>query len=148
MKITIAKLFFIVTLLTYTSVIVAQKKEEQIITAVEFTKEDIVLNNKIAFKYSKEGNRFEIFDLNNKSLIVGNIKSIGNGKFSSIIVFQTLGQQFSNSRIIGRNDLIFALCENNVFTKDLDINEDKLKEFIKRYNELDISTIQIQDSKP
>ena len=59
-------------------------------------------------------------------MITGDITSLGDNKFSSVITFVTFGKKFSNTKIVGRNDLIFALCKNNVFTEDF-----KLREFYK-----------------
>lgn len=115
----------------------AQKKDkEQIITAVKFETDKIILNNKPAFNYSKTYNYFTISDLDGKELITGDITPLGDNKFSSVITFVTFGKKFSNAKIVGRNDLIFALCENNVFTKDFKINEEKLNAFFEKYNEL------------
>ncbi len=115
----------------------AQKSEEkQIITKVKFETDKIILNDKPAFNYSKVYNYFTISDLNGKELITGDITSLGNNKFSSVITFVTFGKKFSNTKIVGRNELIFALCENNVFTVDFKINEEKLNVFFEKYNEL------------
>ncbi|MFB9079969.1 hypothetical protein ACFFLS_08770 [Flavobacterium procerum] len=119
-----------------TNLLSAQEKEEQIIKAISFEKGEIILNNKIAFFYLKDGNNFSISDLKNKEVISGQINSVGNGKFSSIITFIASDKKFSNERIIGRNDLIFALAENNVIKEDFRIDEVKLASFIEKYNQL------------
>lgn len=113
-----------------------EKDKEQIITAVKFETDKIILNNKPAFNYSKVSNYFTISDLDGKELINGDITALGDNKFSSVITFVTFGKKFSNAKIVGRNDLIFALCKNNVFTEDFKINEVKLNEFFDKYNEL------------
>lgn len=114
----------------------AQKKEKQIITAVKFEEDNIILNNKVAFKYSKVGNDFVINDLDGNEIIKGSITQIGDKKYTSVITFVTINKEFSNKKIIGRNDLIFAMCENNVFTKKFEIDPDKLSAFLEKYNEL------------
>jgi hypothetical protein len=130
-------LFIIITLIGFINDAPAQKRAKQIIKEVEFTEDKIILNNQPAFDYVKDKNYFEIKDLEGKILITGSITPKGAGKFSSIITFVTISEQFHNDKIIGRNDLIFAMCENNVFTKDLKIDEEKLRAFIKKYNQLD-----------
>lgn len=117
----------------------AQKKEKQIITSVEFTADKIILNKKHAFNYARNDNHFEIIDLKGKVVIDGNIKSLGDGKFSSQVNFIDLNEYFYNEKIIGRNDLIFALCENNVITKKFELDTEKLRLFIKKYNQLEDS---------
>ncbi|MGH2564538.1 MAG: hypothetical protein ACRDE5_08495 [Ginsengibacter sp.] len=96
----------------------------------------IILNNKLAYNYTRNGNDFIISDLEGKELIKDSIISLGNGKFSSIITFVTVGKDFSNSKIIGRQQLIFALCENNIIKEDFTIDEEKLTAFLEKYNEL------------
>lgn len=117
--------------------VVAQKKEERIITEVTFEKDKIILNRKEAFGYRKEGNYFEITDLEGNVLISAKISPIGDGKFKSRIFFATLQEQFYNEKIVARNELIFALCDNNVITKDLKLDEKRLSLFIKTYNQLE-----------
>ena len=46
-----------------------EKDKEQIITAVKFETDKIILNNKPAFNYSKLSNYFTISDLDGKELI-------------------------------------------------------------------------------
>lgn len=115
----------------------AQKsKGKQIITEVKLDSDKVILNNKLAYNYTRNENDFIISDLKGKELIKGSITSLGNGKFSSIITFVTVGKDFSNSKIIGRQQLIFALCENNVIKEDFTIDEEKLTAFLEKYNEL------------
>ncbi len=123
-------------MLSFINLSAQEKNEEQIITAVKFETDKIILNNKPAFNYNKLYNYFTISDLNGKELITGDITALGKNKFSSVINFVTFDKKFSNAKIIGRNELIFALCENNVFTEDFKINEEKLTEFFEKYNEL------------
>lgn len=130
------RLLLIATAIIISAPALAQKKEKQIITAVGFKEDSIILNNKVAFKYLKTGNDFTISDLEGNEIIKGSITSLGNNKFTSIITFIKIDKQFSNTKIIGRNDLIFAMCENNVITKNFDIDIDKLNDFIEKYNEL------------
>ena len=115
-------------LLSFINLSAQEKDEEQIITAVKFETDKIILNNKPAFNYSKVYNTFTISDLDGKELITGDITALGENNFSSVITFVTFDKKFSNAKIVGRNDLIFALCKNNVFTEDFKINEEKRKE--------------------
>ena len=48
----------------------------------------------------------------------------------------TVGKEFSNKKIIGRQEIIFALCENNVIRDNFEIDEAKLALFFEKYNEL------------
>ncbi|MFD2601889.1 hypothetical protein [Flavobacterium suzhouense] len=129
----------ILTLLIFVSFTFAkaQNKEKQIITAVEFTTDKIILNKKHAFNYARVENDFIIKNLDGKILISGKITPEGNNKFSTTIYFIDLEEQFYNEKIISRNDLIFALCENNVITKKFDLDIEKLKLFIKNYNQFE-----------
>lgn len=128
--------FTILAFIICTSVMNAQKEEKQNITSVEFTGTEIILNKKHAFNYEKSENNFQIKSLENKTLITGNIITLGENKWRSHIIFLTINKEFTNQKIIGRNDLIFALCENNVITKNFEIDDEKLKLFISKYNEL------------
>jgi len=129
-------LLIIILLLSFINLSAQETEKKQIITAVKFETDKIILNNKPAFNYSKAQNYFTISDLDGKELINGDITAIGDNKFSSVITFLTFEKKFSNAKIVGRNDLIFALCENNVFTEDFKIDEAKLTEFFEKYNEL------------
>ncbi|AWK05335.1 hypothetical protein HYN56_14260 [Flavobacterium crocinum] len=124
------------TIIFSNSTLFAQKNEEQIIQAIAFETNKIVLNNKHAYNYTKEGNNFIILNLSNKEIIKGEITSIGDGKFSSIITFLPSGKQFSNKKIIGRNDLIFVFAKYNIIKEDFSIDETRLSSFIENYNEL------------
>lgn len=106
------------------------------ITSIEFEEEAIILNNDKAYNYSRTGNSFVITNLNGEELVKGEITPLGKGKFSSIITFIEVDKQFSHPKIVGRNDLIFALCEFNVIEKDFTFNIKKLNKFIKKYNKL------------
>lgn len=123
-------------LLSFIKLSAQETEKKQIITAVKFETDKIILNNKPAFNYNKVYNYFTISDLDGKELIKGDITALGDNIFSSVITFVTFEKQFSNAKIVGRNDLIFALCENNVFTEDFKINEEKLTAFFEKYNEL------------
>lgn len=129
-------LLITILLLSFINLSAQETEKKQIITAVKFETDKIILNNKPAFNYSKTQNYFTISDLDGKELINGDITAIGDNKFSSVITFLTFEKKFSNAKIVGRNDLIFALCENNVFTEDFKIDEAKLTEFFEKYNEL------------
>jgi len=113
-----------------------QKQEEQIIQKVNFEADKIILNDKIAFNYIKLGNNFSILNLQNKEIISGVISLLSDGTFSSLITFVASGKQFSNKKIIGRNDLVFALAKNNVIKEDFTIDEVKLSHFFQEYNQL------------
>jgi len=115
----------------------AQKSnEKQIITAVSLKADQIILNNKLAYNYTRTGNDYLISNLEGKELIKGSITSHGDGKFSSIISFVTIGKDFSNEKIIGRKEIIFALCENNVIKENFEFDEAKLVSFFEKYNQL------------
>jgi len=134
----ILNLIFLVLLLSFSNnKLFAQKEnKEQAIKAVQFETDKIILNNKLAYNYKKNDNNFSILDLQNKEIISGQITSLGDGKFSSIITFTASGKQFSNEKIIGRNNLIFALAEYNVINEDFTIDEERLSSFILKYNQL------------
>ena len=128
-------LFLSIFILSFLNLKAQESKEVQIITAVELKADKIILNNKTAYNYSRNGNDFLISNLDGKELIKGSITSHGNGKFSSIITFVTVGKEFSNEKIIGRKEIIFALCENNVIKDNFEIDEAKLTLFFEKYNE-------------
>lgn len=123
-------------ILSFVNLTAQESKQDQIITAIELKADKIILNNKTAYNYSRNGNDFLISNLDGKELIKGSITSHGNGKFSSIITFITSGKKFSNEKIIGRQEIIFALCENNVIKDNFEIDEAKLTIFFEKYNEL------------
>ncbi|PZX48802.1 hypothetical protein LV84_04316 [Algoriphagus ratkowskyi] len=115
---------------------VSKKEEKQIITKVNFPKDNpniIVLNDKHAFNYIKSGNYFEILNLNNEKLIIGNIYK-EDEKWKSNIEFKTVNKSFSNSKIISRNELIFSLAESNVITENFELDSEKLLAYIEKYN--------------
>ncbi|MCL9804698.1 hypothetical protein NAT51_04140 [Flavobacterium amniphilum] len=130
------KLVFLLILINSNSLI-AQKKEEQIIKQVKFEKDKVFMNDQLAFNYSIDNkNHFILSDINKNEIITGDITSSGDGKWSSVITFVQEKKQFSNSKIIGRNDLLFKFLENNVITNDFKINPEKLNAFFDKYNEL------------
>ncbi|RAR47906.1 hypothetical protein B0I10_107187 [Flavobacterium lacus] len=129
-------LFITILLFTFTGLIAQKSKEKQIITEVKLEADKIILNKKLAYNYTRDGNDFLISALDGRALIRGSITSEGNGKFSSIITFVTVEKEFSNEKIIGRKEIIFALCENNVIKKNFEIDEVKLASFFEKYNEL------------
>ncbi|MRX38564.1 hypothetical protein GJU43_04705 [Flavobacterium sp. LC2016-23] len=114
----------------------AQEKIERIINEVQFKADKIILNKQEAFNYRKDGNHFSVSDLNNNELIIGDITSLGDGKFSSVITFVVENKKFSNAKIIGRSDLFFALLNENVISKEFKIDPEKLEVFFEKYNEL------------
>jgi hypothetical protein len=131
------KKILIIALLVLTANLKAQEsKDKQIITSVKLEADKIFLNDQLAYNYLRIDNDFIISNLNGKELIKGRISSDQNGKFSSIITFVTLGKDFSNEKIIGRKEIIFSLCENNVIKENFEIDELKLAAFLKKYNEL------------
>ena len=129
-------LFFVIFILSFANLKAQESKDVQIITAVKLEADKIILNNKIAYNYTRNGNDFLISKLDGKELIKGSITSLGDGKFSSIITFVTIGKEFSNEKIIGRKEVIFALCENNVIKENFELDEAKLNLFFEKYNEL------------
>lgn len=129
-------LIITILLLSFINLNAQTSKEELIITAIELETDKIILNNKLAYNYSRNNNDFTISDLDGKELIKGSITSLGNGNFSSILTFVTIGKEFSNAKIIGRQEIIFALCNNNVITKNFKIDKKKLRLFFEKYNEL------------
>uniref|UniRef100_UPI00404B3464 hypothetical protein n=1 Tax=Flavobacterium sp. TaxID=239 RepID=UPI00404B3464 len=115
---------------------VSKKQEKQIITKVDFPKDNpniIILNDKHAFNYIKNGNYFEILNLNNEKLITGNIFR-EDEKWKSNIEFKTVNKNFSNSKIISRNELIFSLAESNVITENFELDSEKLLVYIEKFN--------------
>ena len=115
---------------------VRKKQEKQIITKVDFPKDNpniIILNDKHAFNYIKNGNYFEILNLNNEKLITGNIFR-EDEKWKSNIEFKTVNKNFSNSKIISRNELIFSLAESNVITENFELDSEKLLVYIEKFN--------------
>lgn len=129
-------LLFSIFILSFVNLKAQESKKVQIITAIKLEADKIILNDKLAYNYTRNGNDFLISNLDGKELIRGSITSHGNGKFSSIITFVTVGKEFSNKKIIGRQEIIFALCENNVIRDNFEIDEAKLALFFEKYNEL------------
>jgi hypothetical protein len=114
----------------------SKKQEKQIITKVNFPKDNpniIILNDKHAFNYIKNGNYFEILNLNNEKLIIGNIFK-EDEKWKSNIEFKTVNKSFSNSKIDSRNELIFSLAEFNVITENFELDSEKLLAYIEKFN--------------
>ncbi|MCW4468730.1 hypothetical protein OGH69_07140 [Flavobacterium sp. MFBS3-15] len=141
---------FIIPVLFLTAVINSAKaQEKKTITEVKFEANEIILNNEHAFNYIRKENKFVIQDRKGNNLIYGEITSSTDGGFSSWIRFLTIKdnieQQFYNEKIVGRNDLIFALCENNVITKDFELDNEKLKEFIKKFNQLESPPDEVEE---
>lgn len=130
------KILFIALLVLSTNLKAQESNDEQIIKAVKLETDKIFLNNQLAYNYSRVDNDFVISTLDGKEFIKGSISSDENGNFSSIITFVTVGKNFSNKKIIGRKEIIFALCENNVLKENFEINELKLTEFFQKFNEL------------
>ncbi len=129
-------LLFSIFILSFANLKAQESKEVPVITAIKLEVDKIILNDKLAYNYTRNGNDFLISNLDGTELIKGSITSQGNGKFSSIITFVTVGKEFSNEKIIGRKEIIFALCENNVIKENFEIDEAKLTLFFEKYNEL------------
>jgi hypothetical protein len=129
-------LVFLILLLSFINLNAQTSKEEPNITAIKLESDKIILNDQLAYRYNRNNNDFTITDLTGKELIKGSITSHGNGKFSSVLTFGAFGKEFSNAKIIGRKEIIFALCDNNVISKDFKIDEEKLGLFFAKYNEL------------
>ncbi len=108
------------------------------VTEVSFDSEHIILNHKIAYKYERIENHFVIKDKKGQNLIEEDIENIGYQKFKSTIHFLAQDITFSNPEIVGRNDLIFAFVNFNVFEKDGSINEERLKLFVDKFNQLEV----------
>lgn len=112
------------------------EEKKEIFTKVEFPKDNpniILLNDKHAFNYIKNGNYFEILSLNNEKLIVGNIFK-EDETWKSIIEFKTVNKSFSNSKIIGRNELMFSLIESDVINENFELDTEKLLVYIEKFN--------------
>lgn len=112
------------------------KKEKQTVTVINFEKDRIYLNYKYVFDYKKNANHFVISEKKGEPIIEGYLQMV-NGVWKSKINFLLIDESFSNDKIVDRNDLIFALAEENVFTKKLKIDKQKLKQFIVKYNQLE-----------
>lgn len=80
-------------------------------------------------------NKFEILSLNGEKLITGSIRK-ENDEWKSIIKFVTVNIEFSNNRIIGRNDLIFTLADANVITENFELDKERLLKYIQKFNQL------------
>ena len=102
---------------------------------VTFKADSIFVNEKACLLYYKTGNDFIIYKLDSSKLILGNVQNIGSGKFATKYTFLTVNKEFSNSKINGRNALIFALIQNNVLTQSCELDEKKLETFIEKNNE-------------
>lgn len=103
---------------------------------VHFEKFEIFLDGKLAYKYSiDETNYFEIKNLKGENIITGKITSLGNKKFKSEINFLTVNRNFTNEKIIGRNDIILNLNSHKVIKKNFELDEMRLNEFIDNFNQ-------------
>lgn len=111
------------------------KKANPIIKQIGFNDGKISLNKKVAFYYFTVGNDFIIKDLKDNEIIKGSITHLGDNKFSNIITFVPLNKQLYSEKIIGRNQLFFALCKNNVINENFEIDEVKLNHFIEENND-------------
>jgi len=99
---------------------------------VTFKADSIFVNEKPCLLYSKTGNDFIIYKLDSTKLITGSVRNLEPGKFATKYTFLTVNKEISNSKINGRNALIFALIQNNVITESCDLDEKKLLNFIEK----------------
>lgn len=106
------------------------------ITDVSFDKDHIILNKKIAYTYQRIENDFTLRNLENEIILEGYIENIAYKTFKTTITFSEPKVDFYNARIVGRNDLIFALVNFNVFNTDGTIDPKRLALFIQNFNEL------------
>jgi len=111
------------------------KKANPIIKQIGFNDGKISLNKKVVFYYLTVGNDFIIKDLKDNEIIKGSITHLGDNKFSNIITFVPLNKQLYSEKIIGRNQLFFALCKDNVINENFEIDEVKLNHFIEENND-------------
>ncbi|MGQ2982766.1 hypothetical protein [Flavobacterium sp.] len=127
----------------------AQQKETKIITEIKFEANKIILNNQHAFNYARKENKFVIQDRKGNYLIYGEITPSSAADFTCRIRFLTIKdsieQQFYNEKIAGRDELIFALCENNVITKDFELDNDKLRAFIKKFSQFEDPPAEVEE---
>jgi len=110
------------------------EKAKPIITQISFKEGKIILNQKEAYHYIITDNDFIIKDLKDNDIITGIITSLGDNKFSNIITFIALNKQMYSEKIIGRNQLFFALCKDNIINENFEIDEVKLNQFIEKNN--------------
>jgi len=101
---------------------------------VTFTKDSIFLNDKACLLFSRTGNDFVIYKLDSSKMILGSIQNTAPGKFSTTYTFLPSNKDFINSKINGRNELLFILIQNKVLTETGELNEKKLSKFIEKYN--------------
>lgn len=111
------------------------KKANPIIKQIGFNDGKISLNKKVVFYYFTVGNDFIIKDLKDNEIIKGSITHLGDNKFSNIITFVPLNKQLYSEKIIGRKQLFFALCKDNVINENFEIDEVKLNHFIEENND-------------
>ena len=127
-------IFFI--FLLYINFLNAQdKKAAPFIKQISFKDGKILLNKKVAYHYISKDNDFLIKDLKDNNVIKGSISYLGDNKFSNIITFVASNKQFYSEKIIGRNQLFFALCKDNIINESFEIDESKLGQFIEENNE-------------
>jgi len=67
-------------------------------------------------------------------MISGSVQNIGPGKFSTTYTFLPSNKDFTNSKINGRNELLFVLIQAKVLNETGELNEEKLSKFIEKYN--------------
>ncbi|HSZ35293.1 MAG TPA: hypothetical protein VK772_18400 [Puia sp.] len=101
---------------------------------VSFSKDSILINNTVCFRFLKTDSNFSVKSLEGKTLITWVVKNIAPGKFSTNYTFLTVNKEFHNDKMNGRNALIFALVQSDVIS-DCQLNEDKLLKFIKKHND-------------
>jgi len=128
-------LFGVILLINLNLLNAQDKKANPIIKQIGFNDGKISLNKKVAFHYLTVGNDFIIKDLKDNDVIKGSITHLGDNKFSNIITFVSLNKQLYSEKIIGRNQLFFALCKDNVINENFEIDEVKLNQFIEENND-------------
>ncbi len=117
---------------------------------IYFKKSGIFLDKKKCFTYElfhdhKINDRvlknyYEIRSLKNDLLFSGEISNNNLRKvFENIITFHTLeNKNYKNSKIVGRDALILNLSSNQVLNNDCSVNNQNLKLFYERSNEINI----------
>jgi hypothetical protein len=118
------KILFLILLLAFYGCAFCQK--------LTFMKDSIFLNDKACLLYNRTGNDFIIYKLDSSKMILGSIQNVGPGKFSTTYTFEPSNKDFTNSKINGRNELLFILIQNKVLTETGELNEKKLLKFIEK----------------
>ncbi|MDR6544386.1 hypothetical protein J2810_000408 [Chryseobacterium rhizosphaerae] len=112
---------------------------------INFANEAIYLDDQKCFSYVKKQNviidnetvpnYFEISSLDHKVLFSGIIRKNVDGNFESKITFHPIDKIYTNSKVIGRNDLILNLSSNQVINNNCSLNLENLRLFYEKSNE-------------